>query len=219
MNPMLLVEINKINAASFQPTERASDANIKALRQSIENGIGLVYPVVVTPDAVRGTFDLVDGHRRLAACKSLGWERIPAITINADQAIAFAQINHTARPMRGFDTQEIYLSNADALSPAQRKRQSTTEATLGQALYREVVEKKLCTATSLCAESLAARNILSLNPQGQMPSMDVISRACLFVGTGRFANIVRSKELNDLGKAKAIHAVITEYLTTDRKKC
>jgi hypothetical protein len=207
-----LIEISAIQAAAFQPTERASDANIKALRQSIENGIGLVYPVVVTPDAVRGTFDLVDGHRRLAACKILGWTHIPAITINADQAAAFAQINHTARPMRGFDTQEIYLANPDALSLAQRKRQASTEATLGPALYREVVEKKLCTATSLCTESLAARNILSLNPQGPLLSMDVIARACLFVGTGRFANIVRSKELNDLGKARAIHAAIKEYL-------
>ena len=206
-----IIPISAINAASFQPTERASDANVKALRQSIENGIGLIYPVVVTPSERTGQFDLVDGHRRLAACKSLGWTQIPAIAINADQAVAFAQINHTARPMRGFDTQEIYLRNPEALSPAQRKRQASAEATLGVPLYREVVEKKLCTATILCAESLRARSILALNPQGQMPSMDVLASACLFVGTGRFANITRSKELNDLGKAKAIHAAIKEY--------
>jgi ParB/RepB/Spo0J family partition protein len=207
------IEISKINAASFQPTERASEANIKSLRQSIENGIGLIYPVVVTPRGSASEFDLVDGHRRLAACKSLGWSHIPAISIKADQAIAFAQINHTARPMRGFDTQEIYLRNPEALSSAQRKRQATAEATLGEALYREVVEKKLCTATILCAESLRARNILALNPQGPQLSMETIARACLFVGTGRFANIIRSRELNDLGKAKAIHAAIKEFLS------
>jgi hypothetical protein len=43
--------------------------------------------------------------------------------------------------------------------------------------------------------------------------METIARACLFVGTGRFANIIRSRELNDLGKAKAIHAAIKEFLS------
>jgi N6-adenosine-specific RNA methylase IME4 len=55
--------------------------NIVALAHSIDE-LGLLHPVVVRSDG-----RLIAGARRLAACKSLGWQRIPVTVIHLDQIV------------------------------------------------------------------------------------------------------------------------------------
>lgn len=50
--------------------------DIESLAKSIAD-IGLMQPIVVTPE-----MRLIAGHRRLAACRSLGWDSVPALIVD-----------------------------------------------------------------------------------------------------------------------------------------
>jgi len=50
--------------------------DVDSLARSIE-AVGLLHPVVVKPDG-----KLVAGGRRLAACKALGWDRVPVTVVD-----------------------------------------------------------------------------------------------------------------------------------------
>src|SRR5690554_133456 len=68
--------INLIKPSPYQPrTEFASDGLAELAASISEHGI--LHPVVVRKISVG--YELVVGERRLRACKSLGWEAIPAI--------------------------------------------------------------------------------------------------------------------------------------------
>jgi site-specific DNA-methyltransferase (adenine-specific) len=67
---------------------REDIGDIESLAQSIKE-IGLLQPLVVNEQNV-----LIVGHRRLEACKLLGWEEIPVIKLNFDDSHALrAQID------------------------------------------------------------------------------------------------------------------------------
>jgi ParB/RepB/Spo0J family partition protein len=53
--------------------------------------VGLLHPVVIRPDG-----KLIAGHRRLEACKRLGWTEVPVTVINLDQIVRgeFAENAH-----------------------------------------------------------------------------------------------------------------------------
>src|ERR1700686_3637660 len=54
--------------------------DLRSLAQSIEE-VGLLHPVVVTPDG-----RLIAGQRRLEACRSLGWTDVPVTIVDLLQA-------------------------------------------------------------------------------------------------------------------------------------
>lgn len=55
--------------------------DLAALAKSISE-IGLLHPIVVTPDN-----QLIAGQRRLEACRLLGWEMIPATVVDIDNIV------------------------------------------------------------------------------------------------------------------------------------
>jgi ParB-like chromosome segregation protein Spo0J len=76
-----------IDSIIIEGRHRHDLGDIKALAASIDT-IGLIHPVVVTPDN-----RLVAGERRIAAMRSLGWETVPVTVIHTladatDQLIA-----------------------------------------------------------------------------------------------------------------------------------
>jgi ParB family chromosome partitioning protein len=77
------LEISKIRPNSRQPRRDFDAAAINELADSIRSA-GLLQPVVVRPVlGSKDQYELIAGERRLRACKSLGWERIPAILTQA----------------------------------------------------------------------------------------------------------------------------------------
>ena len=56
--------------------------DIKVLAASIKE-VGLLHPIVVDAD-----YRLIAGRRRLAACKSLGWKKIPVHIIPLKEPVA-----------------------------------------------------------------------------------------------------------------------------------
>jgi ParB family chromosome partitioning protein len=56
--------------------------DVQALAKSIEE-LGLLQPIVVN----EATNELIAGHRRLEACKLLGWKEIPANAVNLENMV------------------------------------------------------------------------------------------------------------------------------------
>ncbi len=120
------LKIASLKLAKFNPKNRLEGPRLKQLARSIEE-VGLIYPVCVNQDN-----ELIDGHRRVAAAKSLGWDEIPVILVNGDRQMIYAEVNHTSQRMSANDHLMIYLSDPSALRPQLRRRHDEAEALLGR---------------------------------------------------------------------------------------
>lgn len=78
------VSLDRIQPSPRNP--RRSLTNVEELAASIRS-YGLLQPVVLRPQ--NGTYEVVAGHRRLAAVKELGWTEIPAVVREANDSDAF----------------------------------------------------------------------------------------------------------------------------------
>jgi ParB family transcriptional regulator, chromosome partitioning protein len=78
------VSLDAIQPSPRNPRRRLPD--VDDLAESIR-AYGLLQPVVLRP--VNGSFEVVAGHRRLAAVQKLGWVDIPALVREADDGAAF----------------------------------------------------------------------------------------------------------------------------------
>jgi hypothetical protein len=132
------LRIADLKAAEYNPASRAEGASLRELADSMSR-IGLIYAVVVDDSK-----KLIDGHRRCAAAKLLGWETIRAQIMPADQREAiYAGVNATAKKMLGRDALGVWLSNPNAVTPAQAKRFETMEASIGKSLSRRIFKEGL----------------------------------------------------------------------------
>lgn len=85
------VPIGELKDAPHNPPSRIKKENVQRLAQSIEQ-YGLVYPPAVSDD-----MQIIEGHRRVAACKLLGWTEMPIIIVKGDRD---ALNSHNRRPRR-----------------------------------------------------------------------------------------------------------------------
>jgi len=69
-------EVRDINAIVVGERFRKDLGDIQGLAQSIKE-VGLLHPIVITPDG-----RLIAGRRRLEACRSLGWTKIPVTIVD-----------------------------------------------------------------------------------------------------------------------------------------
>jgi ParB family chromosome partitioning protein len=95
--------------------------DIASLAKSIAD-IGLLHPVVVTPD---GT--LIAGARRVAACKLLGWQEIPATVVDLQDIV---RGEHDENALRKDFTPSEAVAIARALEPIEREAAKERQATL-----------------------------------------------------------------------------------------
>lgn len=90
------IPCSEISPNPFQPREEFAEDNLAELAQSIRT-YGLLQPVLVRP--LGKSYQLVAGERRLRACKSLGWAKIPAVIreVNDSAMVAIALIENLQR--------------------------------------------------------------------------------------------------------------------------
>lgn len=75
--------ISQIRPNARQPRREFDPKAIEELADSIR-AAGLLQPIVIRPIAgSKDQFELIAGERRLRACKTMGWGKIPAIVTNA----------------------------------------------------------------------------------------------------------------------------------------
>jgi len=122
----------------FQPRQDVDPAALEELKASIRQA-GLLQPIVVRPTPDGGGYELIAGERRLRACQSLGWERIPAVKREVDDrtALTLALIENLQRDdlspvdeARGYERllAEFKLAQQDVADAVGRDRSTVANA-------------------------------------------------------------------------------------------
>jgi ParB-like nuclease domain len=103
---ILIVPIHTVHHTPYNPAARTKEGD--KLRRLISeiNGRGLIYPILITSDR-----DVIDGNRRLAACRALGHKTIECIVSDLDRDEAFTVVNTTAIAIGGKGWLEIGMGN------------------------------------------------------------------------------------------------------------
>ena len=83
------LETTRISLESIEPSPRNPRRRLPDVADLAESirAYGLLQPIVLRP--IDGRFEVLAGHRRLAAAHMLGWENIPALVRDADDGDAF----------------------------------------------------------------------------------------------------------------------------------
>ena len=92
--PDVILPGERVQAVTFDsicpfrghPFKVREDADMEALKESIRTS-GVITPAVVRP-LPEGGYEMVSGHRRLAACRVLGLEKMPVIVREMDDDTA-----------------------------------------------------------------------------------------------------------------------------------
>jgi len=93
---ILIVPIATISHTPYNPAARTKEgAKLKKLIDAIRE-YGQLYPVLITADR-----ELVDGNRRLTACRALGHTHVECIILDMDRDKAFTAINTTPEKLGG----------------------------------------------------------------------------------------------------------------------
>ena len=80
------VTLDSICPFRGHPFKVREDADMEALKESIRTS-GVITPAVVRP-LPEGGYEMVSGHRRMAACRALGLEKMPVIVREMDDDTA-----------------------------------------------------------------------------------------------------------------------------------
>jgi hypothetical protein len=103
---ILIVPIHTIRHTPYNPAARTKEGEkLRRLMDEIRQR-GLVYPILITSDR-----DVIDGNRRLAACRTLGHATIECIVSGLDRDEAFTMVNTSAIPIGGKGWLEIGMGN------------------------------------------------------------------------------------------------------------
>jgi hypothetical protein len=99
-----MIALDKLNPASWNPPVRTSAGSILELKKSIEE-FGMLYPIMVDQD-----YGIIDGHRRYACAKALGWKKVPGLVTEGDRKQLFREVNQTTRRLSTRDELFVYIS-------------------------------------------------------------------------------------------------------------
>ncbi len=132
-----LIPLKRLKDAKHNPANRISPKNLVALMDSMDM-IGLLSPVTITADE-----EIIDGHRRVASAKALGWEDIECNIIEEDPSAVYASVNSTPRKMVGSDALNVWLVNAVAVTTRLAMKFSAMNEVIGRPLVKRIADAGL----------------------------------------------------------------------------
>lgn len=71
------IELSLIDPSPYQPRITMYPDELESIAVSMSSDVGLMSAVILRRKS-DGRYELIDGHRRIAGAKKLGWEEIPA---------------------------------------------------------------------------------------------------------------------------------------------
>lgn len=93
---IIIVPIETITHTPYNPAARTKEgARLDKLIETIRKN-GLIYPILITADR-----SLIDGNRRLTACRALGHTTIECVVSDLDRDEAFTAINTSSMALGG----------------------------------------------------------------------------------------------------------------------
>lgn len=129
-----LIPLVRLKDAAHNPPARTLEKNLRELADSMDR-IGLLHPVTVSRD-----WEIIDGHRRRAAARLLGWRDIECNVVEEDPAEVYASVNPTARRLSGNDALSVWLVNKNAVPRASAARFEQMAAEVGLPLAKKIAK-------------------------------------------------------------------------------
>ncbi len=123
-----------LKLASWYPKNRISEANIKGLVNSVED-VGMQVPILVNAEGV-----IIDGGRRFAAAKQLGYQHIRVISTDCEYNHLFGSLQGSSKKLSGNDLLGVYLGDPYVLTTTQRDKIKKIEETCGYSAVKMLYE-------------------------------------------------------------------------------
>lgn len=127
-----LVPLKRLTDAAHNPPARIADKNIRELVDSMDR-IGLLHPITINAE-----YEIIDGHRRVASARKLGWLDIECNVVEEDSSEVYASVNVTARRMSGNDALAVWLVNPHAVPTASASRFTEMETAIGRVAVKKI---------------------------------------------------------------------------------
>lgn len=114
-----MVNVADIKAAPFNPPDRTEKANLETLKAAILQANEIISPIIVSRD-----LHLIDGHRRLAVARELGWTAVPCIIVEYGLQEGWALLNGATRPIgaKGWTAAAAYGMDTRYMPKEQARR-------------------------------------------------------------------------------------------------
>ena len=196
---ILIVPIHTIRHTPYNPASRTKEG--AKLSQTIAAicKYGLLYPILITSDR-----DVIDGNRRLAACRSLGHKTIECIVCDLDRDEAFTMVNTTAIPIGGKGWLEIGMGNG-FMPPKMRAMYDELFSLIGSYGVKLLIDQSLGLNILPLCKSAAA-----IDAQFSLP--ELIMKTALHRLTNKLNFIIRAAESRE-EKAAALVALLASVET------
>jgi hypothetical protein len=193
---ILVVPIHTIRHTPYNPAARTKEGEkLKRLIAEIEQR-GLVYPILITTDR-----DVIDGNRRLAACRALGHKTIECIVSNLDRDEAFTVVNTTAIPIGGKGWLEIGVGGG-YMPPRMRQQYDDLHELVGAYGIKLLIDQSLGLNILPLCKSVAALD-------AKYDLANVIMRVALGKLTNKVNAVMRSEATRE-AKVAQIDALLKD---------
>lgn len=124
-----------------QPETRGKAAGpLNQLKTSITK-VGLQYPplVIAKPN---NKYQVIDGHRRIAVMKDLGWQLIPVIATEGNADELFAAVSGNVAKMKSFEWISVHLAGGAVPSGPIKSCISKIEQHMGKEFLQRLSKKR-----------------------------------------------------------------------------
>lgn len=131
-----MTDLARIDSIAVGQRHRKDLGNIERLAENVDE-LGLLQPILITPDC-----KLVDGQRRIEACKLLGWVDVPVHTVPLSP-VEMLRAEHDANEIRKAFTPSELVAIGRAIetevAKQAKERQEATQAKPGERVGGETV--------------------------------------------------------------------------------
>lgn len=105
-----LVPVKRLKDAKHNPKGRIEPKFLRGLMDSMDL-IGQLHPITISPNWV-----IIDGHRRRAAARLLGWKDVEVNIVEEDPLEVYRSVNNgSSKRINGNDALNIWLISAGAV--------------------------------------------------------------------------------------------------------
>lgn len=192
---ILIVPIHTIRHTPYNPAYRTQEG--PRLLQAVDaiKKHGLLYPILITADR-----DVIDGNRRLAACRMLGHKTIECIVCELDRDEAFTIINTTPMPLGGRGWLEMGVGGGH-LPPKQRKQYDELHDLVGSYGIKVLIDQRLGLNVLPLCKSVAALD-------GKYSLSELVMQTAIKKLTNRLNAVIRSG-LSREDKVRAVDEILS----------
>lgn len=187
---ILIVPIHTVRHTPYNPASRTKEGKrLSLLVKEIEER-GLIYPILITAGR-----DVIDGNRRLAACRTLGMTEIECIVSDINRDEAFTIVNTTALTIGGKGWLEIGLGNG-YIPEKERKQYDELLELIGSYGVKLLIDQNLgLNILPLC------KSVIALDAKYNLAQM------IMLVATHKLTNKINSIIRSDNSRAEKVSAV------------